>query len=121
MLDGGSAEQFFLHENFGVGEFAALRRDDGVTFFYLEKAEQCAGVDDWQQVIGLEGEVVGQAEDVVPAFVVDENLEQSRDAAGTGVRKEVVAGLLLLAGGTCVLRLMSGTAEGFSFGRVRTL
>ena len=91
------AEELFLAENFGVGKLRAGLGDGGVAFFDLEEAEQLRGVDDRQQVVDLEGEVVGQAIDVVAAALVEQQFEQSGDAAGARMGQHLVVHLALVA------------------------
>ena len=97
VLERGVAEQLLLPQDFGVGELGAAGGDGGVAFFDLEEAEQLRGVDDGQQVVDLEGEVVGQAVDVVLAAVVEQQFEQAGDAAGTRVGQHLVLHLPLVA------------------------
>ena len=72
---GSSAEKTRVAmELFGRGgteRFQAEGRDFGVAFVDLEEAEQAGGIDDRKQVVDLEGEVVGEAEDIVLPVVVD--------------------------------------------------
>src|SRR5208337_1621416 len=56
----------------------------------LHKTQQSRGLDDWQQIVNLEREEVGQPVDVLAAIVVGENFEESGDAAGACVRKHRV-------------------------------
>ena len=71
--------------------------DGRVAFFDVEEAEQLRGIDDGQQVVDLEGEVVGQAVDVVAAALVEQQFEQAGDAAGAGVGQHLVVHLALVA------------------------
>jgi hypothetical protein len=86
-------------EDFGVGVGGAGGGDGGVAFFDFEEAEELGGVDDGEQVVDFEGEVVGEAVDVVAAAFVDEQFEQAGDAAGAGVGQHLVVHLALVADG----------------------
>ena len=97
LVDGGVAEELLLAQNLGVGELRAAGRDGGVAFFDCEEAEQLRGVDDGQQVVDLEGQVVGEAVDVVAAALVEQQFEQAGDAAGARVGQHLVVHLALVA------------------------
>ncbi len=91
------AEELFLAEDFGVGEFGAGFGDGGVAFFDFEEAEELGGVDDGEQVVDFEGEIVGEAVDVVAAAFVEEQFQQAGYAAGAGVGQHLVVHLALVA------------------------
>ena len=82
LVEGGVAEEFLLAEDFGVGEFGAGLGDGDVAFLDLEEAEQLRGIDDGQQVVDFEGQVVGEAVDVVAAALVERS--SSRPAMPPG-------------------------------------
>ena len=76
------AEDFLLVEDLGVGVFVAEIGDGGVALVDGEEAEHLRGFHDGEQVVDLEGEFVGEAVDVILAALIDEQLEQTGDAAG---------------------------------------
>ena len=96
---GGAAEELLLAKNLGVGELLAAGRDGGVALFDLEKAQQLRGVDDGQQIVDLEGQIVGQAVDVVAPALVEQQFQQAGDAAGPCVGQHLVVHLALVAHG----------------------
>ena len=57
----------------------------------LRKPSKLRSVDDGQQVVDFEGEIVGEAVDVVAAALVEQQFEQAGDAAGARVRQHLVA------------------------------
>ena len=57
---------------------------------HLHESEQRRRFDDGQQIVDLERQQVGQAVDILAAVVIGENFEESRDAAGAGVRQHRV-------------------------------
>ena len=120
LLDGGVAEEFLLAEDFGVGELRAARRDGRVAFFDVEEAEQLRSVDDGQQVVDFEGQIVGEAVDVVASALVEQQFEQAGHAAGAGMGQHLVVHLALVArrGVRCC---WSGASAGATSGRVSTL
>ena len=97
VLDGSVAEQLLLAQNLGVGELLAGRGDGCVAFFDLEEAQQLRRIDNGEQVVDFKRQVVGQAVDVVASALVDEQFEQSGDAAGARVGQHLVAHLALVA------------------------
>ncbi len=88
-----------MAENFRVCEFGAGWGDGCVTFFDGEEAEELGGVDDGEQVVDFKGEIVGEVVDVVAPTLVEEQLKQSGDSAGPGVRQHLVVHLALVANG----------------------
>ena len=64
VIDGGLAEELFLPEDLGFGVGAAFRGDGGVALLHREEAEQLRGFDDGEEIVDLEGELVGEAVDV---------------------------------------------------------
>ena len=91
LLERRVAEELLLAQNLGVGKLRAARRDDRVAFFDLEEAQQLRGIHDRQQVVDLEGQVVGQAIDVVAAALVEQQFQQAGHAAGPRVGQHLVA------------------------------
>jgi hypothetical protein len=97
LLDGGVAEELFLAQDLGVGELGAAFGDGRVAFFDFEEAEQLRGIHDGQQVVDLEGQIVGQAVDVVAPALVEQQFEQAGHAAGARVGQHLVVHLALVA------------------------
>ena len=97
MRDGGVAEEFLLAENLGVGKLRSALGDGRVAFFDLEEAEQLRGIHNGQQVVDLEGQVVGQTVDVVAAALVEQQFQQAGHAAGARVGQHLVVHLALVA------------------------
>ena len=85
-----------------------------------EEAQQLRGVHDGQQIVDLEGQVVGQAVDVVAAALVEQQFEQAGDAAGPRVGQHLVVHLALVAHGAAGL-LVRALRPGLTSGRVSTL
>ncbi len=86
----GFAEQLFLAQNLRVGIIGARRRDLHIAFGHRNESEQLRSIHDRQQVIDLKAEIVGESVDVVLAMVVNQKLQQARDAARTSVRKLLI-------------------------------
>ena len=97
MLDCGVAEELFLAQNFRVGEFGPAGSDGGVAFFDFEEPEELRGVDDGEQVIDFEGQIVGEAVNVVLSALVEEQFEEAGHAAGAGMGQHLVMHLALVA------------------------
>ena len=72
------------------------------------------GVDDGQQVVDLEGQVVGQAVDVVAAALVEQQFQQAGHAARPRVGQHLVVHLALVAHPRC--RLLVGRLGGRHIG-----
>ncbi len=97
VLERRVAEEFLLPKNFGVGELRSGLGDGCVAFLHFQEAEQLRRIDDGQQVVDLEGEIVGQAVDVVAAALVEQQFEQAGDAARSRMGQHLVLHLALVA------------------------
>ena len=120
VFDGGGAEELLLAQDLGVGVLRAGGRDGGVAFVDREEAEQLGGVDDGQQVVDLEGEVVGQPVDVVLAVVVEQRARADRRCRRDA--RAAASGSASGAGrGRACRRRSAGSAGGCASGCVSTL
>src|ERR1700677_4741180 len=72
-----NAKQLLLAKNLRVGVLRSTRRNRRIALVYRQEAEQLGGIDDRQQVIDLEGQVVGQPLDVVLPMVVQQELQKA--------------------------------------------
>ena len=108
----GVAEEFLLAENLGVGKLRAAGGDGRVAFFDIQEAEQLRGVHNGQQVVDLEAQVVGQAVDVVAAALVEQQLQQAGDAAGTRMGQHLVVHLALIAHANLLIGSLGGSYVG---------
>ena len=115
VFGGGGAEELFLEKDLGVGEGGAGGGDGGVAFFDGEEAEELGGVDDGEQVVNFEGEVVGEAVDIVAAVFVDEQFKQTGYSSWTGVGEHLVVHLALIADGAAGA-LVGGGGDDFGTG-----
>ena len=102
ILDRCGAEELLLTQDLGVGVFGACWCDGGVAFRDGKEAEKLCGVDDGKQVVDLEGKIVGEPVDIVLAIVIEQDLEQARDATGTRVRQHLVVHVALVAHGSAL-------------------
>jgi hypothetical protein len=60
--------------------------DFDVAFFQCRKTKHGGGFDDRQEVVDIHRQRLGETVNIVATALVVEKLEQSGDAAGTGVR-----------------------------------
>ena len=72
VFNGGIAEKFLLAQDLGVGELRAALGDGRIAFVNFEEPEQLGGIDDREEVVDLEGEVIGEAVDVVATALVEQ-------------------------------------------------
>ena len=86
VFERGFTEQHFASEDVGFGEGRAFASDFDVAFFQCRKTKHGGGFDDRQQVIDIHRQRLGETVNIVATALVVEKLEQSGDAAGTGVR-----------------------------------
>ena len=118
VASGGLTEELLLAENVGVGELAPSGVISASPSCDVEEAEQGSGFDDGEQVVDFEGEVVGEAVNVVAAVRGRRSVRAGRRCRRAG-RAE--ASGTWRAGRARRGRLRLGSGAGTRSGWVRTL
>ena len=100
VLERRLAEELLLLQNLRLRKLPALRRDHDISLADLQEAQNLRSFHNRQQVVDLERQLVGQLVNVGAALLIaqiDHNLQQSGDAARTGMRQHLVMHLPLVA------------------------